>query len=261
MILRRLSQSLKTQNWTAIWIEFILLVSGVFLGIQVANWNETRIEAQRAHGILERLSGDLEKELASIDKSLDYVGHSLSESESALIWAEDGKLVNDSAWQTLLAFYQGSRIQPYTPVDTTYQEIRSASELRLIRDKDIRAALSDYYVNSALARADYILKLNPAYRNRVRGLTPFRISRYIADECFDLAAVKTKPCNAPVDEAISQDILRRYTEDPNLRNELAFWVDTAYLQIGILNKFRADCVALKQRIDAKLGKPLTRDTP
>ncbi len=37
MILRRFSQSLKEQNWTAIGIEFVLLVLGVFLGIQVAN--------------------------------------------------------------------------------------------------------------------------------------------------------------------------------------------------------------------------------
>jgi hypothetical protein len=34
MILRRLTQSLKAQNWTAIWIEFVLLAVGVFLGIQ-----------------------------------------------------------------------------------------------------------------------------------------------------------------------------------------------------------------------------------
>ena len=33
MILRRLSQSLKQQNWTAIWIEFVLLVAGVFASI------------------------------------------------------------------------------------------------------------------------------------------------------------------------------------------------------------------------------------
>jgi len=48
MILRRLSQSLKTQNWTAIWIEFILLVSGVFLGIQVSNWNSERLANQKS---------------------------------------------------------------------------------------------------------------------------------------------------------------------------------------------------------------------
>ena len=47
MILRRFSESLKEQNWTAILIEFVLLVVGVFLGIQVSNWNEARIGQAR----------------------------------------------------------------------------------------------------------------------------------------------------------------------------------------------------------------------
>ena len=42
MILSRLTQSMREQNWTAIWIEFVLLVGGVFLGIQVSNWNAAR---------------------------------------------------------------------------------------------------------------------------------------------------------------------------------------------------------------------------
>ncbi|MEO8974521.1 MAG: hypothetical protein ABI552_01990 [Casimicrobiaceae bacterium] len=49
MILRRLSQSLKEQNWTAIWIEFVLVVAGVFVGIQVANWNGELRDHQREH--------------------------------------------------------------------------------------------------------------------------------------------------------------------------------------------------------------------
>ena len=44
MILRRFAEALKQQNWSAVAIEFVLLVLGVFLGIQVANWNETRRE-------------------------------------------------------------------------------------------------------------------------------------------------------------------------------------------------------------------------
>lgn len=42
MILRRLVENLNQQNWTAIAIEFVLLVLGVFLGIQVSNWNAER---------------------------------------------------------------------------------------------------------------------------------------------------------------------------------------------------------------------------
>ena len=253
MILRRVIQHVKKQEWTAIWIDLVIVVVGVFIGIQVANWNESRLEAKRSHGFLERISSDLEKELASIDKSLDYVGHSLANGEAALAWAEDGKLTEGSAWKTVLAFYQASRIQPYSPVDTTYQEMRSAGELGLVRDNEMRTALTEYYVSSTLARADYILKLNPQYRGHVRGLTPFRITRYISSECFDLAAVSTKPCAAPVDEATSREILRRYTDDPSLQIELTYWLDSAYLQLGILRKFRADCVKLKQRIDAQIG--------
>jgi hypothetical protein len=67
MILRRLSQSLKQQNWTAIWIEFVLLVAGVFLGIQVSNWNAVRVEQRRADELFVRLIGDLESEINNVD--------------------------------------------------------------------------------------------------------------------------------------------------------------------------------------------------
>ena len=62
MILRRLSQSLKQQNWTAIVIEFVLLVAGVFLGIQVANWNQEREANQKSAIFTERLKTDLRAE-------------------------------------------------------------------------------------------------------------------------------------------------------------------------------------------------------
>lgn len=67
MILRRLSQSLKDQNWTAIWIEFILLVTGVFLGIQVSNWNEARADRAAYEAALGRLGAEIDTNLASLD--------------------------------------------------------------------------------------------------------------------------------------------------------------------------------------------------
>jgi len=50
MLLRGVSQHVKDQNWFAVWIDFVIVVVGVFIGIQVANWNEEqnqRVEAQR----------------------------------------------------------------------------------------------------------------------------------------------------------------------------------------------------------------------
>ena len=63
MILRRFSQALKKQNWPAIWIEFVLLVSGVFLGIPVSNWNQQRTIDKHAKVFTERLREDLRVEV------------------------------------------------------------------------------------------------------------------------------------------------------------------------------------------------------
>ena len=68
MILRRLAQSLKEQNWTAITIEFVLLVLGVFLGIQAANWNEARGDRSREAVYLASLMQDLRSDIDEIDE-------------------------------------------------------------------------------------------------------------------------------------------------------------------------------------------------
>jgi hypothetical protein len=61
MILRRLVAHLKDQNWTAIVIEFVLLVGGVFLGIEVSNWNQER--EQRNKACIHRPRADIRYEL------------------------------------------------------------------------------------------------------------------------------------------------------------------------------------------------------
>lgn len=70
MILRRLSQSLKQQNWMAIVIEFVLLVVGVFLGIQVANWNESRKESVQESAFLDNLAEDIRSDIDEIDETI-----------------------------------------------------------------------------------------------------------------------------------------------------------------------------------------------
>lgn len=42
MILRRVIAHVKAQNWFAVAIDFVIVVLGVFIGIQVANWNAAR---------------------------------------------------------------------------------------------------------------------------------------------------------------------------------------------------------------------------
>jgi len=40
MLLRSVIKHVKTQNWFAVILDFFIVIIGVFIGIQVANWNE-----------------------------------------------------------------------------------------------------------------------------------------------------------------------------------------------------------------------------
>jgi len=67
MILRRLSANLKQQQWTAIGIELAIVVLGVFIGMQVSNWNEDRVDHAAYVAALGRLSDEIDTNLAYLD--------------------------------------------------------------------------------------------------------------------------------------------------------------------------------------------------
>jgi hypothetical protein len=48
MLLRRVMEHVREQNWSAIAIDFVIVVVGVFIGIQVSNWNGERATDRQA---------------------------------------------------------------------------------------------------------------------------------------------------------------------------------------------------------------------
>ena len=60
MLLRRVMENVKAQNWTAVALDFVIVVVGVFIGIQVANWNDARAAKDRKDEIIAALIEDLE---------------------------------------------------------------------------------------------------------------------------------------------------------------------------------------------------------
>jgi hypothetical protein len=66
MLLRRVIHHVGDQNWLAVGIDFIIVVLGVFMGIEVSNWNEARgIRLAEAH-YLTALENDANYSLESL---------------------------------------------------------------------------------------------------------------------------------------------------------------------------------------------------
>jgi hypothetical protein len=57
--MRRAIEQFRHQQWMAIAIDLVIVVLGVFLGIQVSNWNEARMEQQRSAVMLQAFRSEL----------------------------------------------------------------------------------------------------------------------------------------------------------------------------------------------------------
>jgi 6-phosphofructokinase len=69
MLLRRVIEHVKTQNWTAVALDFVIVVVGVFIGIQVSNWNERLAERDTEARLLTYLAEDLRADMAAIERA------------------------------------------------------------------------------------------------------------------------------------------------------------------------------------------------
>jgi len=87
MILRRITAHLKDQNWFAVYLDLTIVVVGVFIGIQVSNWNERLTDNQKYSKALERLTTEVETNLSildTLDSDMKLSLHNVQKAISAL---------------------------------------------------------------------------------------------------------------------------------------------------------------------------------
>jgi hypothetical protein len=165
MILRRLSQSLKEQNWTAIWIEFVLLVAGVFLGIQVSNWNQAQKDRETSRAITENLHIDYAEIEAEGRKNKVQIEAAIQSIEDALALMRDpekpldGKALRE---KVDLMFNIPQALQE----SATQQELIFSGRMGLVANDDLRVMLVRNNAQITLAQ-----KAQQARREFVRPYT------------------------------------------------------------------------------------------
>ena len=233
MILRRVIAHFKKQEWTAIALDFLIVVVGVFIGIQVSNWNAATAEDRRAHKNLARIHSDLALDDHLLSLRLEFWAQVYDYGSSALAIAEGREQQTGEAWPLVLAFYQASQVSHFNKVDTTYEELKGAGELALIDDLDLRTKLARYYAGAA--QNLFMFSTLPVYRERIRAITPFDVQNYIWDACHisDIEEQRLIDCRSPIDAARAESILAMYFSDEELVNELRFWMTELRMTIGV----------------------------
>jgi len=140
MILNNIVRALRTQNWLAAGIEFIIVICGLVIGLQINAWYEHHQAAEREAGYLLQL----DRELTSVIEEL-----------------EEGRQEADAYFRWIMLFFEGvENGDPATAQEGSWglnaitevisvnlepaalSELISAGELSLIRNRELRAALA-----------------------------------------------------------------------------------------------------------------------
>ena len=240
MILRKLSQSLNEQNWTAIVIEFVLLVSGVFLGIQVSNWNEQRAEARLAKDYVHRLIQDLNHNHDEVRMQADYYADVL---RSTLRTDELLSAANPDPRELVLNAYRATEVAYSAPVRATWDQIVSSGRLGLLPARAAESSLFDYY-SFDTAQDLYRMGVGSPYRQTVRKIIPLKVQIAIRENCSDVRDNEgriiafEKQCKLDVDPATLKEAAAALRSDPAVAAELRYQYSFAYSATLNLNSVR-----------------------
>ena len=253
MILRSITRHVESQNWFAVWLDLFIVVFGVFIGIQVANWNETRVDQQRTQGYLERISADLESDIDIIEARSEFWRQVAGYGAVGLKYTNTGDAGGHSNWELLLAYFQASQVAELLLSQSTFDELKSAGELRLIPNVDLRTGLARYYLFPASATVNQ----RPPYREHVRGLIPVDIQNYIWDFCYATNEVDNQqmlPCPSPIDEESAAKIVNTISTDVGLMNELRYWMSTEHVMGIIARGLSEGAAGLRQQVEEQIGE-------
>lgn len=163
MILRRVTEHVRAQNWLAVGIDFVIVVVGVFIGLQVANWNSERLDRIEAGNVLERLEQEFQMHLERTDLSLVRHEASLAAAARLINGVRDRRLVEESLTRDV-GLVTG--FSTPTGPSTTFQELVSSGRLRLVRGNDLRRELLQYNDYVSLVRSQYGVFTQPLVESR-----------------------------------------------------------------------------------------------
>jgi hypothetical protein len=186
MILRSLTAHVKAQNWFAVAIDFVIVVLGVFVGIEVSNWNAARSTDQRSRVVTAQLVEDLRDEAWGFQYLLEYSDDVLKSADQALSALEGRAARGDEA--LLIDAYRATQYREPRRRRSTYDELISTGEIGLIRDKTLRDLAIKVYTTPIF---DNIRQegVGSRYREAFRMAVPIEVQRALAASCGDRTVV------------------------------------------------------------------------
>ena len=168
MILQRLATSIRKQDWFTVLIETLIVVLGVFLGIQLGNLNQARVERNSEQVLLLRLQEetrsllDTQKEELAVHRP--RIGLATDANSVMFSLAPSRPLTDDECWALLVSHWIPSPTEELSSLD----DLISSGRFDLISNPSVKSALRDYAVVQERSRAARSEAVNELFRLHTR---------------------------------------------------------------------------------------------
>lgn len=152
MILRRIIAHLRDQQWTAIALDFVIVVVGVFVGIQASNYNAERAERRLEAEYADRIVADLDFVLTTARNQRDFEREKIRQVGKAVVLTSRPPSDENSMALGNLLTVMIIRLSPNYE-SPTFSDLQNSGRMTLIRNVELRKKLSTYFSRLQYMRA------------------------------------------------------------------------------------------------------------
>lgn len=146
MILQRITASLKKRDWETVVLDILIVVVGIFIGLQADDWNQARIDRGLETRYLERFQADLQNNLGRLNGSEYFAKLRMRQVRLLLDGIADPEVAASLPNKFIEAVEKASW-ESYRPITSNaYAELIGTGRATLIRSDNLRDALAEYYV-------------------------------------------------------------------------------------------------------------------
>jgi len=195
MLLRRISSHVRAENWFAVFLDLIVVVVGLFIGLQVDTWWEGRKEARLEGAYLLEIQEDFELNKLLLEEMTVRLERII---RSMLVLQEQSALASPSLPVAELNEHFGdvSWMATFIPVNRAYSNLTGSGDLKLIQSRPLKNALAEYYSAAKVA----VLVQNTHEMELVQVFEPYIVENldYLA---VAINRVDDFPLPPPADEA------------------------------------------------------------
>jgi len=146
MILRRLVTALSKQSWLTLVLELVVVVVGIFLGLQVDSWNDARKDRVLEQQYLASLKADFQADIEELDEAI-ALAKSRAQLGRLLISSIDKDRVEGDPSEFVWAVYSSFLLNYPSYTRATINDLLSTGNLQLLQDANLKAAVAEYYTD------------------------------------------------------------------------------------------------------------------